>query len=404
MATFSETVRKLTTFLLAVFLWLHALFFVNVQSTFATRFARYLRLTTSETLLVVLLVIFSFAAGSSFWKTFRSLLYIYAFPFVLFWKAMYWAFLALRSINRWFKAQSDQTPPDAQIIERKDSPTVSALPPTAAPGSPSARERAKALASFLLRPFRRFMFLWCILLLVSTHSQIVWVCLIVVMVHLARRIFVLLKVLFSDPYLKKVIARLFDTVGNAVDGIEAFASDSAPSNELRAMRNQVKTWRTITGFLRDEYLVSRWAWVLGVVAFASIYVYISLLFPFAYFGIAKVSGISYSWGSALVNSLFVPLFATEIPRTLPLRVLAGAQFILTVTIGVGTFFNFLQRRVFAIRTAAKVINDQLIDQAFQEKFAILETKLATSPANPSQEQTLADGKLSDGSKRKKSAR
>src|ERR1700722_5944522 len=172
MVTFSETVRKLTTFLLAVFLWLHALFFVNVQSTFATRCARYLRLTTSETLLVALLVIFFFAAGSNFLKTFRSLFYIYSFPFVLFWKAMYWAFLALRSINRWIKAQSDQTPADAQIVEQKGSPTVSALLPPAAPVSPSARERAKALANFLLRPFRRFMFLWCILLLVSTHSQI----------------------------------------------------------------------------------------------------------------------------------------------------------------------------------------------------------------------------------------
>lgn len=131
------------------------------------------------------------------------------------------------------------------------------------------------------------------------------------------------------------------------------------------------------------YLVSRWAWVLGVIAFASIYVYISLLFSFAYFGIAKVSGISYSWGNALVNSLFIPLFAAELPRTLPLRVLAGAQFALTVAIGVGTFFSFLQRRVFAIRTAAKVINDKLVDEAFQEKFAILEKQIAALSANPS---------------------
>ena len=121
MPALSETVRKITTFLLAIFLWLHALFFVNIQSSFATECARYLRLTTSEKLLVALLVIFSFAAGSGFGKTFRSLLYIYAFPFVLFWKAMYWAFLALRSINRWFKAQSYQSSDNAPVIEPKDS-------------------------------------------------------------------------------------------------------------------------------------------------------------------------------------------------------------------------------------------------------------------------------------------
>jgi hypothetical protein len=398
MPRFSETVRKITTFLLAVFLWLHAVFFLNVQSDFVTKCAHYLRLTISETLLVALLVIFSFAAGSGFWKTFCSLLYIYAFPFVLFWKAMYWSFFALRSINRWFKAQSYPSSNNAPIIEQKDSSAVALLSPASAPGRPRTKDRANALASFMLRPFRRFMFLWCILLLVSTHTQIVWVCLIVVMVHLARRIFILLKVmLFSDPYLKKAIARLFDNVGNAVDAIEDFTSETTPSNELRSTWNLVKTWKSITDFLRDEYLVSRWAWVLGVIAFASIYVYISLLFSFAYFGIARVSGISYSWGNALVNSLFIPVFATEIPRTLPLRVLAGAQFVLTLAIGISTFFKFLQRWVFAIRTAATVINDKLIDQAFQEKFAMLGTKLADLHSNPSHQQTASAGQeLSDG--------
>ena len=78
MAALSESIRKITTFLLAVFIWLHALFILNVQSTLGARCAQYLRLTISETILLALLVIFSFASGSGFWKPFRSLLYIYA--------------------------------------------------------------------------------------------------------------------------------------------------------------------------------------------------------------------------------------------------------------------------------------------------------------------------------------
>src|ERR1700687_2724350 len=385
MAALSESIRKITTFLLAIFLWSHALFVLNLQSTFAARCAQYLRLTISETILLALLVIFSFASGSGFWKPFRSLLYIYAFPFVLFWKLLYWFFRTLGALNRWFKAQAYQSA-DTLVVEQKELPAPPSTP-TTAPAKPGAKERTKEFLNLVLRPFRRFTFLWCILLLSASHIQIVWVCLVVLMLHLARRIFSLLKVmLFFDPYMKRAIEKMFDIVGNAVDAINAFTPDTTPSQELKARWNEVKTWKMITGFLRDEYLVSRWAWLLGAVSFGAIYLYIALLFSFAYFGIARVSGISYPWADSLVASLFIPLFAKELPKTISLRVLGGIHFTLAVTIGIGTFFGFLHRRLFAIRTAATVVNDKLIDKIFEEKSSMLGAKLAVQPGNPPQRQ------------------
>jgi hypothetical protein len=379
MATLSENIRKVTTFLLAVFLWLHALFILNVQSGFAARCAQYLRLTISETILLALLIIFSFASGSGFWKPFRSLLYIYAFPFVLFWKVLYWFFRALGTLNRWFKAQAYQSA-GTLAVEPKELPAPP-LTSTTKPAKPGTKERAKDTLNFLLRPFRRFTFLWCILLLSASHIQIVWVCLIVLMLHLARRIFGLLKVmLFFDPYMKRAIDTMFTIVGNAADAVDAFTPDTTPSQELKNRWNEVKTWKMITSFLRDEYLVSRWAWVLGAVSFGVIYGYIALLFSFAYFGIARVSGISYPWPDSLVASLFIPLFAKELPKTIVLRILGGIHFSLAVTVGIGTFFGFLHRRLFAIRAAATVVNDKLIDKIFEEKFLILGKKLEVSPA------------------------
>ena len=404
MATLSESVRKITTFLLAIFLWSHALFVLNLQSTFAARCAQYLRLTISETILLALLVIFSFASGSGFWKPFRSLLYIYAFPFVVFWKLLYWFFRALGALNRWFKAQAYQSA-DTLVVEQTELPAPPSDPATV-PAKPGAEERTKEFLNFSLRPFRRFTFLWCILLLSATHIQIVWVCLAVLMLHLARRIFGLLKVmLFFDPYMKRAIESIFEVVGNAVDAIDAFTPDTTPSKELKSRWNEVKTWKMITGFLRDEYLVSRWAWVLGAVSFGAIYVYIALLFSFAYFGIARVSGISYPWPDSLVASLFIPLFAKELPKTILLRVLGGIHFSLAVTIGIGTFFGFLQRRLFAIRTAATVMNDKLIDATFQEKFSALGTTLEKPPVDASQEQTGTQArKKNKTGKKKKSKR
>jgi hypothetical protein len=400
MAALSENIRKITTFLLAVFLWSHALFVLNLQSTFAARCAQYLQLTISETILLALLVIFSFASGSGFWKPFRSLLYIYAFPFVLFWKLLYWFFRALGALNRWFKAQAYQSA-DTLVVEQKEWPAPPSTT-TTAPAKPGAKETTKEFLIFLLRPFRRFTFLWCILLLSATHIQIVWVCLVVLMLHLARRIFGLLKVmLFFDPYMKRAIEKMFDIVGNAVDAVDAFTPGTTPSQELKTRWDEVKTWKIITGFLRDEYLVSRWAWVLGAVSFGAIYVYIALLFSFAYFGIARVSGISYPWTDSLVASLFIPLFARELPKTILFRVLGGIHFSLAVTIGIGTFFGFLHRRLFAIRAAATVVNDKLIDKAFQEKFSILSIKFEVPPGNPPQKQTQVQGRKEANKGKKK---
>ena len=222
------------------------------------------------------------------------------------------------------------------------------------------------------------------------------------MLHLARRIFRLLKVmLFFDPYMKRGIEGMFNIVGNAMDAIGAFTPDATPSQELKNKWNEAKTWKMITSFLRDEYLVSRWAWVLGAVSFGVIYAYIALLFSFAYFGIAKVSGISYPWPDALVASLFIPLFATELPKTILFRALGGVHFSVVVAVGFGTFFGFLQRRLFAIRTAATVVNDKLIDKSFEEKFLILGKQLEVSSAQ--QKQILTPGqKPPDKSKKKKS--
>ena len=367
----SEVLRKTTTFLLAVFVWFHALFLLNIHSSFAAKVGHYMRLTASETIILAILVIFSFASGSGFWKPFRSALYIYAFPFVLFWKALYWTFQVLRAVNRWFKRQTY----DASSSTEKPDSIVVAAPPKKPLRSRS--EKVKELVKFLIRPFRRFVWLWCILLLLSTHIEIIWTCLLVILIHLFRRIFTVVKVmLFFDPYLKRGIEAFFEVVGNAMDAISGVTPETKPSNELKTRWSQVKGWRAITGFLKNNYLVSRWAWVLGFTSFGLIYIYFALLFSFVYFGLARVSGIPYSWGNALVSSLFIPLFASDLPKTITFRLVGGLQVALVLAVGFGTFFSFLQRRLNVVLIAAGVVNDKLVEQTFEEKFAILDRALA----------------------------
>lgn len=381
MATISERIRKITTFSLAVFLWLHALLFLNVQSAVISKFTQLLHLTASEVVLFALLVAFSFAAGSGFWKPLLSVLYIYAFPFVLLMYSFRWCFLLFRALHRWFKKQANPQLTDAPVIEQKEMP-IAPMPSVDADKKIAAKERAAEVLQFLLRPFRRFTFLWCILLLVTTHEVIVWLCLVVVLSHLLRDVFRVPKLMFfSEPWLRKIGAATLAGIETALAVIAVVTPDTPPTAELRNAWNQLNLWTKIVNFLKDTYLVSRWAWVLGIVFFGFIYMYIALLFSFSYYGIARVGGISYSWLDAVVASLFIPFFVSDLPKLLALKLLGGLQCVLVLAVGISTLVNFIQRRLRAIHAAAITIGKRLGDETIREKFLILEAKLATVPAN-----------------------
>jgi len=277
-----------------------------------------------------------------------------------------------------FKRQTPQLG-TASVVVQPESPIVPVIP-TTTDTKVGTQKKAAELLRFLLRPLRRFTFLWCILLLVTTHITVVWLCLVVVLFHLTRDIGRILKALFfSDPWLRKAGATLIAGIDTALAGIAIVTPDTSPTQELKNLWNQLNLWTKVIPFLKDSYLVSRWAWLLGILFFGSLYAYIAVLFSFAYYGIARVNGVSYSWPDALVTSLFIPFFVAELPSVLVLRALGGLHCALVVGVGIGTFVNYVQRRLRSIHAAAMTISERLADQNIREKFLILEAKLATTP-------------------------
>jgi len=357
-------------------LWTHALLFLNIQSPVISGAAGLLRLTSSEIVLFALLLSFSFLAASGFWKTIRSLAYIYLFPFVLFMYFLYFCFLLIRATHRWLKVQGNLQMGEAVVSDQKALTTLPG-PPTSS-GIPSeATENASGLLRFLLRPFRRFTFLWCILLVVATHAVIVWLSLVVVLIHLARKIRLILKmVLFSDLWLQRIGANILTSLDKVLAGLAGVTLDSTPTVELRTLWNQVSSYRRMLDFLRDPYILSRWAWVLGIAFLGSVYAYMAVLFSFGYYGIARVGGVRYSWPEALVNSVFIPFFATDLPKILAIRVLGGIQCTLVVLVGIGTIRNFLQRKLNAVCAASAELSNRLREREIQEKYLILEEKFS----------------------------
>jgi hypothetical protein len=199
--------------------------------------------------------------------------------------------------------------------------------------------------------------------------------------HLARKVFVILKLLlFSDPWIRNNAPKVLVPIDTALATLISVTQETAPTNELRNLWNQVRVWKIILSFLKDPYLLSRWAWVLGVAFLGSAYIYIAVLFSFAYYGIARVSGVPYTWPDAFTTSLFIPFFISNLPKVVALRMLAVFHCLIVVVIGIGTIVNFLRRKLDDIREAATDLSNRLADQAIHDKFIILEEKFSTSPA------------------------
>ena len=383
---FFDFIRRVTTFLLAAYFWLHAFFLLDIQSALISRISGIVRLTTTEVLIFILLVVFSFLAASGFWKTLRSFAYIFFFPFVLLGYGLYVVFLALKAINRWFKKHErleigSGAKPDQPAPLLIDSTAKASEPAEAQPGE--SKRQARQVLRFLLRPFTRFTFLWCFLLLATTHRAIVWLCLVVVSVHLARKIFFILKVLFfSEPWLAKLGPALPSGLHTAIAALSAVTSDTAPTKDLKNLWDQLNVWKKILNFLKNPYLLSRWAWLLGIVFLGSLYLYIAVLFSFVYYGIARLHGIPYLWLDALVSSVFIPLFVSDLPKLLVMRIVGGLHCVLVLTVGIGTVVNFLRRKLDAIRKAATELSDRLTEQSLQQKYLILEQKVAETSVPP----------------------
>lgn len=377
-----ERVRKSTTFLLAVFLWLHAFFFLPIQPTIVAKIARVLRLAPSEIVLFALLVIFSFLAASGFWRTVGSIAYIYGFPFVVLGYMLWLGFRLIRATNRWLISQAPSPPIVRPLILTPIQAPIVPNPTQTAVVTPDTAETNAGIKRFLFRPFRRFMFLWCILLLATTHQTVVWLCLIIVIAQLARQILIILRLVFS-PKIEEVLNRIGPAVvvqiNNALVALRNITRDVAPSNELRNLFNQLNLWRTLLDFLRNPYLLSRWMWILVSVFLAAVYVYTSFLFSFAYYGIARVSGVSFSWPQAFVTSIFFPLYFADLPRVLVIKVVGGIHGLLLLGVSIGTIKSFFSRKMDEIRKAATEANNSFAEQTIQEKYTILQELFTASP-------------------------
>jgi hypothetical protein len=60
-----------------------------------------------------------------------------------------------------------------------------------------------------------------------------------------------------------------------------------------------------------------------------------------------------SWFEAAVDSTFIPVYVTDLPKTVAMKLAGGVEWTLVVALGIGTFWNYLHKRLEAVHTIVR---------------------------------------------------
>ena len=192
-----------------------------------------------------------------------------------------------------------------------------------------------------------------------------------VLVHLARAAYRIIRYAFlSDKWFDKITNAVVTQVENLLAGISA-PRRGKPLKELKNLLEQIRVMEKAVQFAQNRSLLTRWAGFFFGVGMVIVFVYLATLFAFSYWGLACAYGVFIPFPKILVISLFHPLFATDLPNLLAVRALEGVHAALVLSLGFGTLYNYLNRKLGALQRTAALLTVRFEDKATRDKLRIL---------------------------------
>jgi hypothetical protein len=231
----------------------------------------------------------------------------------------------------------------------------------------------------MMRPFRKFTFIWCLLIVFSAHRYILVVATTVLLLHLARKIYIVIAITWSSrTAIEQTIDRL---IGYLKENIDALANPDVSGIPIKDLRNLVNKLRGIEYFLR--FVANTAAFWLSTMIVAatlllSTYLYFAGLFSFAYVGVSRIVGESLTFANALVTSVFIPFFVVDLPKALPVRILGGIHCTLVVTLGAGAAMNYFRRQLVPLRNTALALGVRMSEENVRERYLLIQEKIKSA--------------------------
>lgn len=377
MKTTLRWVRKSTRFFLALLLWLNALLLLRFSVPSVSPLAARLHLSTGETTIFLLLAGFSILFSYGWKNIIVDLLYLYFFPFIFLYLLIRAGFWILGHLFGGTRSEKDsQVSPSALEIS---GPTKSLPPvPTATP-TPEANFRWKAFVRHWFRPFSQFTILWCLLLLLTPHRWLLIIALLIVLAHLARTlIFVVGFAFLSVKNLSQLDARIKTYVERLIATV--LSEQTVPTDDLRKTWALISTLQLGITLLRNRQRAAQFIIFIAALIFMATYLYLALLFAFAYYGLARINSIPYSWTEALVTAIFIPAAFGDLPHNVWIMLLGGIHWTFVVLVGLGTIVGYLQRKLNSLYRAADFLNSRFQEEEVKKRIAILNEQFKTSVA------------------------
>lgn len=232
--------------------------------------------------------------------------------------------------------------------------------------------------------------------MLSSNIWLVWVALIIVVLHLVRTLFkILVLTVFSMRWLSgledKLKAYADGLIARVIEASERGETDGSKQAEARKWLISLVGLKSAAAILASKRLVAQSVMVLGFLAFAAIYAYLSLLFSFAYYGVAHVQSIILPWGQALVISIFIPFMVTALPHNAWLLLLGGLHAAFVFFLGLGTILGYLGRKLDSFKNAAESLTSQLEREEVMKAMAHLAKELNYPLPSPDTPPTAQSG-------------
>lgn len=342
------------------------------------------RLHTSQGEIAVLILIGGFSILASYgWSNVAvDLIYIYFFPFVCLYYLCRWLVRFALWLNEYVSPKSETEATEPPYYTQIPLPILvaPAARPSLQPVIPEPPEQPQTLwQKFLvdvIRPFKRFTLLWCLLLLLTTRRWLAYVALAIVSVHLTVLLFDVLKLsLATDGWFSKVAKNLQAQMEGHIRKITE-ARDAELTQETKQAWSALRSLLIGVNFLENRKQVAQWTAFLGIVIFIIIYLYVALIFSFEYHGIARLQGIVFPWSSALITAVFLPIAYPDLPHTNTLRLLGGIQWVCVIALGTSTIVSVVRQKLRPFYVVADTIRQKMDEEDVKTTLIVLKEKLS----------------------------
>ena len=374
-----KRIRSLTRFAVGVILWAHAIFLFDLpRATLAPLFDR-LHTSAGEATVLALIAGFSILATYGWGKVTVDLIYIYFFPFICLYyvaRVLVRAAIALGSFVA-PRGPSEPSQPPPYYVQIPQPVLVAPTLPGAQPvlGADSTEQNAEGfwdkVARHTLRPFRQFTLLWCLLLLLTTHRWLLSASLVIVSLQLLSLLIGVIALSFtSNGWFSKLSQGFQQMVEQLILKVTQ-AKDAGVTQEVRNAWSTLRFYLIGVNFLQDRRRVAQWTVFLGGVTFIIIYLYLALLFSFEYYGIARLEGVPFAWGDALITSVFIPIAYPDLPHTKLLKLAGGIQWACVFALGASTVVSVFREKLEPIYAVANMITRKMEEEEVKTTLTVI---------------------------------